>query len=57
MNMSLRDWPIALKLNLVLLLASTTLFGAMTLFVSQRVSAALEEGRLGNLTRGDAYGH
>jgi len=51
MNIHFRDWPVALKLNLVLLLAGTTLFGVMTFFVSQRVSAALEKDSLGNLAR------
>jgi methyl-accepting chemotaxis protein-2 (aspartate sensor receptor) len=51
MKMSLRDWPVAVKLNLVLLLAAITLFGAMTLFISQRVSSALEQDSLSNLAR------
>jgi len=51
MNTSLRNWPIALKLNLVLLLAAITLFGAMTLFVSQRISAALEQNSMGHLSQ------
>ena len=37
-----RSWPIAVKLNILLLVAASVLFGAMSLVLSQRMGRALE---------------
>ena len=65
MRTSVRDWPIAYKLNLVLLLAASVLFGAMSIVLSQRVSRELERDGLATMDQStqmaidmiDAYGH
>ena len=51
MSRSIRDWPIARKLNLLLLLAVTVLFSAMTFFLIRHVSQAMTIDSLDNLTR------
>jgi methyl-accepting chemotaxis protein len=59
------DWPIAVKLNILLLLAASVLFGAMSVMLSQRMSRALEDDGLATMERLtqvnvgmiDAYGH
>ncbi len=60
-----RSWPIAVKLNILLLLAASVLFGAMSLVLSQRMGRALESDGLATMERLaqvnvdmiDAYGH
>ena len=46
-----RDWPIARKLNVLILVQTTALFGAMTVLMSQYVVRALKEDGLVGLRR------
>ena len=48
---SFRNWPIARKLNAVLLLVTTVLFGLMTIILSVYVARVLKEDSMANLQR------
>ena len=50
-SVSFRNWPIARKLNTVLLLVTTVLFGLMTLVLSTYVARVLKEDSMANLHR------
>ena len=50
-SISFRNWPIARKLNTVLLLVTTLLFGLMTIMLSLYVARALREESMENLHR------
>ena len=46
-----RNWPIARKLNTVLLLVTTLLFGVMTVVLSTYVARVLKDDSMANLHR------
>ena len=48
---SFRNWPIARKLNTVLLIVTTLLFGAMTVALSTYVARVLKDDSMENLHR------
>ena len=50
-SISFRNWPIARKLNTVLLLVTTVLFGLMTIMLSMYVARVLKEDSMANLNR------